>query len=278
MINTTENAISRFFPSRRKCYQDHEFLFKNLKWSEGFRYSNKNCLYEAVIESILDDCGCLPSFAQGRRLSHINICQGRGLECAMKWVKLMGNDDDPDLTQAHNTQSQLMKCHQRCEYQYEVVSSSSSSWPSEMFYYRTDYCLAMQKLLLICSHPNKRRSFMDAYRDSISCEEIWTVQNTTGLCKTSDYPVYEIVTSPQCIKVSQFIFNYAKDNFAVLKIFINYPFYTSIKRDEEMSTLSFIANAGGLLGLCLGMSFVSITEVVYFLFHGVFEKISKSVC
>jgi len=39
LINTTENAISRFGPEDRNCYQDKEFQFNYLKWSEGYRYS-----------------------------------------------------------------------------------------------------------------------------------------------------------------------------------------------------------------------------------------------
>jgi len=34
-------------------------------------------------------------------------------------------------------------------------------------------------------------------------------------------------------------------------------------KDENIPVISFIGNAGGLLGLCLGMSFVSIFELFY---------------
>jgi hypothetical protein len=67
MINTTSNAIDKFEPNDRKCFMDSEFHFNYLKWSEGFRYSNKNCLYEAVIEKIIAFCQCLPSFAMSRK-------------------------------------------------------------------------------------------------------------------------------------------------------------------------------------------------------------------
>lgn len=278
LTNATENAVTRFLPSGRKCYQDHEFHFKNLKWSDGFRYSNKNCLYEAIIENILKNCTCIPSFAQGRKSGSTDVCHGTGLTCALDWIRLMGNDDDPDLTLAPNHLGRQLKCHQRCEYQYEVVSASSSSWPSSMFYYRTDYCFAMQKLIRICSNPSRKRAFLEAYKQSITCEDIFNVQNTTGLCLANDYPIYEIVTSEKALKVSEFIYGYTNENFAVLKIFINYPFYTSYKKDEEMTILSFIANAGGLLGLCLGMSFVSITEVLYFVFNSFISKVTKIAC
>jgi hypothetical protein len=43
------------------------------------------------------------------------------------------------------------------------------------------------------------------------------------------------------------IFSYAEENFAVLYIFIKDPYYTLIKKDEAMTTISFIGNAGGLV-------------------------------
>ena len=69
--------------------------------------------------------------------------------------------------------------------------------------------------------------------------------------------------------------DYAKHNFAVVKIFINYPFYTKIRNDEDVSVLTFVANTGGLLSLCLGMSFVSLMEAVYFIASIVVLKLRK---
>ena len=41
------------------------------------------------------------------------------------------------------------------------------------------------------------------------------------------------------------------------------PFYTQIIRDKPMTWTQFIGNTGGLIGLCLGFSFVSIVEIFY---------------
>jgi hypothetical protein len=45
--------MNRFGPEKRGCYVDAEFQFPNLKTDNGFRYSIKNCLYEAVIERFI---------------------------------------------------------------------------------------------------------------------------------------------------------------------------------------------------------------------------------
>ena len=49
-----------------------------------------------------------------------------------------------------------------------------------------------------------------------------------------------------------------------MEIFIKDPFYTKIKRDQQMTIILFIGNAGGLLGLCMGLSMISLFEVFYY--------------
>ena len=38
---------------------------------------------------------------------------------------------------------------------------------------------------------------------------------------------------------------------------------TRIKRDQKIPIIGFVANTGGLLGLCMGFSLVSAFEIVY---------------
>ena len=39
---------------------------------------------------------------------------------------------------------------------------------------------------------------------------------------------------------------------------------TRIWRDQKTSIISFVAKTGGLLGLCMGFSLVSLFEIVYY--------------
>ncbi len=72
-----------------------------------------------------------------------------------------------------------------------------------------------------------------------------------------------------------FLVKYAEENFSVLKIFFKDPYYTIIQKDEAITLTTFIANAGGILGLCLGLSFVSIFEVIYHLVNYCASKYSQ---
>ena len=43
------------------------------------------------------------------------------------------------------------------------------------------------------------------------------------------------------------------------------PYVTKIKRDVAMPFITFVANSGGLLGLCIGFSFISAVELLYWI-------------
>ena len=56
---------------------------------------------------------------------------------------------------------------------------------------------------------------------------------------------------------------YAKKNLAYVNVFIREPFAHKILISEKISRVSFISDVGGLLGLFMGFSFVSIAEIIY---------------
>ena len=43
------------------------------------------------------------------------------------------------------------------------------------------------------------------------------------------------------------------------------PYVTKYKRERTMTWITWIANTGGLMGLCMGLSFVSVAEILYYL-------------
>ena len=60
------------------------------------------------------------------------------------------------------------------------------------------------------------------------------------------------------------VFRYAKRNMALVNVYIKDPVVTRIKRDQKITVIGFVANTGGLLGLCMGFSLLSLAEFVYF--------------
>ena len=47
---------------------------------------------------------------------------------------------------------------------------------------------------------------------------------------------------------------YGRENLAMVNIFIQSPYVTKIRRDVAMTWTNYVANTGGLLGLCIGKS------------------------
>ena len=81
----------------------------------------------------------------------------------------------------------------------------------------------------------RREVFDEAYSTKMTCAEINKAYYDLQLCSNSDYPNNSVVISPQAKKVSDFLYEYAKANFAILKIFINYPFYTRMTNTFKKS-------------------------------------------
>ena len=70
------------------------------------------------------------------------------------------------------------------------------------------------------------------------------------------------------------MYKYGRKNLALVHVMIQSPYVTKIKRDVAMTFTTYIANSGGLLGLCLGFSLMSGIEIIFCLcwFCGEFKK------
>jgi len=60
-------------------------------------------------------------------------------------------------------------------------------------------------------------------------------------------------------------FEYARANVAKINIFFNDPAIKKVVRDIKLSRIMFTANVGGILGLAMGASVITLFEVLYHL-------------
>lgn len=58
---------------------------------------------------------------------------------------------------------------------------------------------------------------------------------------------------------------YARENLAKVHIYIKAPVVTKIVRDQRIPIIWFVANCGGILGLCMGFSIITVFEVLNYL-------------
>ena len=59
------------------------------------------------------------------------------------------------------------------------------------------------------------------------------------------------------------VYIYARENLAKVHIYIQAPVVTKIVRDQRIPIIWFVANCGGILGLCMGFSIVTVFEVLH---------------
>merc|ERR1712083_1086735 len=57
---------------------------------------------------------------------------------------------------------------------------------------------------------------------------------------------------------------YADENLLRINVFIRDPFVTKFVRDEAQSVINFVSTCGGLMGLCMGFSFISGVEILFY--------------
>ena len=188
------------------------------------------------------------------------IYRNVGLTCSEAWLQKFGNDE---LSHALNTDNQLKKCLPRCERQTLTPTFTFSKFPLKAaFSQHQDFCLALNKVSRICSNPIRAKVFENAAEhNGTSCKDVLNANNTLKFCTDGGIP--NATTIKMNPKMSDFLFKYAESNFADLRVYIKDPYYTSIKCDEQMSLISYLGNAGGLLGTSLGLSLVSIFEIFY---------------
>jgi hypothetical protein len=82
-------------------------------------------------------------------------------------------------------------------------------------------------------------------------------------------------TSHGC-PIEDVILTYARENLVMFNIFIKDPYAKRFQKDEKITKTSYIANSGGLLGLCMGFSLISGAEILFHCFFGFWSAIFPS--
>ncbi len=73
-------------------------------------------------------------------------------------------------------------------------------------------------------------------------------------------------------------FDYARQNLALVHVYVKRPVVTKIVRDQRIPVIWFVANCGGILGLCMGFSIVTVFEVLHYLANCLIELARRGRC
>ncbi len=197
------------------------------------------------------------------------------MTCSNAWIRRLGNNGLREATDIYN---KSMTCLPSCEYQSITTSISSVAYPYAPNFHETKhFCLVLFKLAQICQNPQRAHLKKKCFdKNEITCKEILNAYQVNKLCTEDRHPIWKAVKNNP--RVKNFVFKYAAENFAVLRVLICKPYFTLIMQDEEFSYINYIGNVGGLLGLSMGLSFISFFEVGYCLVNVFFRKILHSCC
>ena len=272
ITNTSLDAIEKFDPLERDCYTEDEYKLKYFTLEHGFRYSMRNCLYNVLLQKIVDECQCLTylDFDKVKKFNPtLSLCQGsHQVPCANS---ILLNGENENLTMNRETQD-FKKCLQRCESQEDNFILSHLTYPHPVnFYKHEDACLIMEKLNRICIDSYKQVVFDAHYKNEISCSQILTFYENFNINCTTDKHLDLAKLDENDKKVMAFLYKYATENVAKIAVYLKNSFYTSIKKDVKISFVDFISNTGGLMGLCLGFSLISMFEFIYHCLKCIFQ-------
>ena len=263
VIETTDDALSKFDPEDRGCYTTKEF---DLRYRSS--YSMNNCLYDAFLQKVIDDCKCAYNFDKAvlARNPTINGCgmKEKDLACSETLVKQIGSKE-MDFAMDEKS-GKMKKCLSKCKTQHINIIPTTLAYPADNFVtfkYHTETCLVMEKLTKICTNKFKKELFEEYYEEDITCKELIVFHEKNSIpCDGISYFKPKIKNSNDT-KVLKFYHKYSKENLAKVAIYFRDPYYTKIVRDVKMTFTTFISIAGGLVGLCLGLSLVSLFELLY---------------
>lgn len=227
---------------------------------------------------------CVPFFHK-IAADNLEYCRGENLACLKSKLSVMTDDiyeaakatiDSP--TTNDIAKPLLTTCLPTCLIQENESQLSYFSYPQKSsFVHRRAFCETSSHILQRICNVEAKKYFLDSSHPKLCnllgnsrkyFEEGSTCENWPNEFFLSINGTY----NPNHDELIDAVHDYATKNLARVKIMIRNPYVTIIKRDLSMTFTSYVANTGGLLGLCIGCSFISFMEILY---HCIFKLLYK---
>ena len=284
---TTNNAISMLAPEDRDCYTDGEANLNFLSYADGYKYEMNNCLIDEMIGNIIWQCGCVPSYFEGKWISlgfsleEIKqfSCQHEELDCAIEFMeskKNMTEKRDYVLPETLKKLNEIypipkptsIKCLPACETQENTNQMSFALYPQkDNFFHQRRFCQVASHIWQVTCQYKDRKYFLDLQQPKLcqTLEYFDEYFNDNSTCDKWPNDFLEAFKKPNGTLLEEMV-EYGRKNLAVVKVMMQSPYVTKMKRDVAMTFTSYVANSGGLLGLCLGFSLISGIELIFWFF------------
>ena len=134
------------------------------------------------------------------------------------------------------------------------------------FFHQSGFCITASRIWQVTCQNENKKYFLDARHPKLclSLKEFDKYFGKQSSCKKWPNNYFEDNANINEALLEE-MFEYGSENLAFVRIFILSPYVTLMKRDVAMTFINYIANTGGLLGLCLGFSFISAFEIFYWI-------------
>ena len=211
-----------------------------------------------------------------------------------KILDQIGQYREIEIEDVNGGSPRMATCLEACTDQQNEVAITTSRLPNRQTMLQwSDFCVVMEKIIKSCGHVWKRID-MDRQYPSL-CQLLLTKLNRQSLSFNSDNKklcqqvikgfnilgavddfTQDAGNSSDDALVSA-LFTYARENLALVNIYIKPPVVTRIKKDQRIPVIWFVANCGGILGLCMGFSIVTMFEVLHYICRLIFHACSRFV-
>ena len=225
-----------------------------------------NCAWESELEAVLDKCGCLmPEWAANlpNGSAHVGLttCTKDEHGQCYKDIWLQGGTGFVD-----EAAGAKIPCLAPCEETKHELDISRNAYPDPNGFGSDQYfCAITDKVADACS--NEKGLVLARTQPGI-CSAIAKL----GGKPCSDDTLANLSETEE-EELEKEVAEYASRNLVKLDIFYNTQTARKYVWEEKMSVWSFVGSLGGLMGLFLGLSFISLAEVLYFGVTGVIRML-----
>ena len=234
------------------------------------------------IHDIIWHCRCYPVFFETRNFNIsqtiLKSCTGEKLYCANQRRQFMGLDiknENNNFTVSEAlknpnrignvSKKSIVKCLPSCRGQEIIKHMSYATYPSEnTFFYDQKFCYVATHIWQRSCLNEDRKYFLDRKHPQL-CQELsrfkYYFEKKTVCANWPHIFLQNNTIDPT--EMSDEVYQYGRKNLAFIHVIFQSPYAEKITRDAAMTFTSYVANAGGLLGLFLGFSFISTMEILY---------------
>ncbi len=165
------------------------------------------------------------------------------------------------------TRPKLKECLPACKTQENHLTFSEAQYPPDpfLFFFKKEFCTTASHLYQETCKNEQRRHLVTIYYPHLCdvLEDYSKAFNKVSTCKNWPWSFFKNGFGWQNQTLEREVTHYAKGNLIYVIYFIQSPYMTLIKRDIEMTLTDFVSNTGGLLGLFLGFSVISLFELIF---------------